>query len=735
MATRTRLVVVGYALTLAVQAAAWADESYVVTPNPAALSTATIGTNYSQTQSFSEPLGFSSDTFVQSPDVYWFTYVSDGKSAVRFDTLGSNFGQSSGGQVLGSTNSSEVAVYSTAGSLVAVSKNTVDLSGNPIPIYPTFSSSIGTVYGSQPGALGTNQYTPEGLSQVYFAPTASTNPNWTVKPNDPTPYTGWSAPGNSGNSQQYYPPSYYTSLNEYHVWSTALSPIVLDNNGNPVLRNGSTIPQPGWRYFDYERIGPGSTWNRYQVLPAGTYYIAVGSAQTFAGDTDAVTVLQQPIFYNYDTNQNGPAITSPLTGFQYYDDPTGLQNAGTINLNVTQAPVVTQNVTTLTGSANMTLNATTLVVSNGGSYSGVLSDGTFQGLLVVTGGTLTLTGNNTFSGGTTLSGSGTLSVGADANLGDPTGAITFDGGTLQITGTTYNSTTRPLYWDSNGGGFNVSDPGNTFTVNSTLSGGGLTKSGAGTLVLTQGYYTASPTVISAGTLQLTTTASNTAGISGAGNLTVASGASLVSDGITAAGLTVAGSVQIRTNGTATGTSKVSALTLTGSLDLTNNALIFEATPATKATALSTLQSEVVAGAGQLTGIFSSTLPANEAIAIVDNSLLTTPKTTFNGQSVDSSSIIVTPALIGDSNIDGKVDLSDLNVVLNNLGSITSAWAKGNFDHAATIDLTDLNDVLNHLGTSLPAGVVGGAVSAVPEPASLSILVSAAAGLMLARKKR
>jgi autotransporter-associated beta strand protein len=334
--------------------------------------------------------------------------------------------------------------------------------------------------------------------------------------------------------------------------------------------------------------------------------------------------------------------------------------------------------------------------------------------------------------GTTLSANMTVSASADSDLGDPSGAIHFDGGTLEITGTTYTSTTRPITWDSNGGGFNIADPANTFTVNSPLNGGGLTKSGPGTLVLTGGYVTSSPTLISGGTLQLTTTASSTAGISGTGNLTLASGASLVSDGITINALTIGGTVQIRTNGTATGTSKVSSLTLTGSLDLTNNALIVEATPLTKSTVISTLQSEVTAGVGGVSGIFSSTLPANEAIAIVDNSLLATPKSTFNGQSVDATSIIVTPALIGDTNIDGHVDLSDLNVVLNNLGSTLSSWAQGNFDGAATINLTDLNDVLNHLGTTLPTG--GAVATAVPEPASLGI-IALAAGLLTVKRRR
>ena len=91
-------------------------------------------------------------------------------------------------------------------------------------------------------------------------------------------------------------------------------------------------------------------------------------------------------------------------------------------------------------------------------------------------------------------------------------------------------------------------------------------------------------------------------------------------------------------------------------------------------------------------------------------------------------------LIGDANDDGKVDLTDLNTVLNNLGTTQSSWNKGNFDGAATIDLTDLNDVLNNLGTSFPSGgAVQPNAAAAPEPATLALL--AFAPLLLNRHRR
>jgi len=84
-------------------------------------------------------------------------------------------------------------------------------------------------------------------------------------------------------------------------------------------------------------------------------------------------------------------------------------------------------------------------------------------------------------------------------------------------------------------------------------------------------------------------------------------------------------------------------------------------------------------------------------------------------------------LMGDANNDGVVDMSDLDIVLNNFGSTTSLWTNGNFDGALTVDLTDLADVLNNIGAGPAPSVV------TPEPASLGLL--AAGSLLLLRRRK
>ena len=106
---------------------------------------------------------------------------------------------------------------------------------------------------------------------------------------------------------------------------------------------------------------------------------------------------------------------------------------------------------------------------------------------------------------------------------------------------------------------------------------------------------------------------------------------------------------------------------------------------------------------------------------------------FTATSLVGYAVVTTYNLLGDANIDGKVDLSDLNIVLNNLGTTTSLRSAGSrFDGQPTIDLTDLNDdVLNNLGTTYAANNVSSV--ATPEPTSLTIATLLALPLLKRRR--
>jgi autotransporter-associated beta strand protein len=143
-------------------------------------------------------------------------------------------------------------------------------------------------------------------------------------------------------------------------------------------------------------------------------------------------------------------------------------------------------------------------VGNTGNCAHFPSSPTGGSLMKIGTGTMILTGTNTYTGDTTFAG-GTVSVSSNSNLGIA-GALNFDGGILQITGTSFIGTTRDINWGANGGGFDIADAAATFTISGSpqnLTGtGGLIKRGAGTLVIDNNPNYTGLTDIQAGTLKV-----------------------------------------------------------------------------------------------------------------------------------------------------------------------------------------------------------------------------------------
>ena len=148
--------------------------------------------------------------------------------------------------------------------------------------------------------------------------------------------------------------------------------------------------------------------------------------------------------------------------------------------------------------------------------------------------------------------------------------------------------------------------------------------------------------------------------------------------------------------------------------------------------------------GPNNGITSSTVnadPSHLGIAVVFNGNLATPFTSFRGQPVDASTAIITAALLGDTNIDGTVDLNDLATVYQNYLAANGLnppgffgihlepyeWTDGNFDYGTGIDLTDLQDVLHPFGyfpTTQSEALADAAtlLNPAPEPTTLALLL-------------
>ena len=170
----------------------------------------------------------------------------------------------------------------------------------------------------------------------------------------------------------------------------------------------------------------------------------------------------------------------------------------------------------LNGAGTVELNSATLALGAGdgdGSFSGDVEG---PGALVKVGnGTQSLSGNNSQTS-TDING-GTLLVGQDTNLGAAAAPVGFDGGTLNTTDTftmPRDVTLNPL-----GGTFEV-DGSTTLTVANAVTGpGGLTKTGAGTLILLGNNNFGGPMNMLEGNLELGT-GMTFGGIAGNGNIEI-----------------------------------------------------------------------------------------------------------------------------------------------------------------------------------------------------------------------
>ena len=63
--------------------------------------------------------------------------------------------------------------------------------------------------------------------------------------------------------------------------------------------------------------------------------------------------------------------------------------------------------------------------------------------------------------------------------------------------------------------------------------------------------------------------------------------------------------------------------------------------------------------------------------------------------------LLTAAIPGDANGDGKVDINDLTIVLAHYGQTGQTWSTGEFTGDGTVDINDLTIVLAHYGDTSP----------------------------------
>lgn len=401
-----------------------------------------------------------------------------------------------------------------------------------------------------------------------------------------------------------------------------------------------------------------------------------------------------------------------------------------------------------------------------GEIDGVISDGT--GVLSVTKagtGTWTLPNANTYSGTTTLSG-GVLAIGNDSSLG--TSAFSFGGGTLTsssgprslsntttmtgngtvngsnnftFTGTFGINANRTLTNNLSGATLTLAGPvnlsnnatndtltlggtGNT-TVSGVIANGGtataskLTKTGAGTLTLTNANTYGGATTISGGTLL----ADNTTGTAtGTGTTTVSASGTLggtgtvgavTNNGIISPGDPAAGPGTLSATGNVTDGANSS-----WSIEL--NGAIADKLAVTGNIDLSAIDSLNVIGTGTGTSWIIGTYSGTETGAF-DN-VTSGYSVTYTGGNITLNAV---PACApGDFNCDGHVDAGDYVSIRKQYSDITTGAG-----------LTAYTAWRANFGTppGSGSGLKGG--TGVPEPTSLGLVVMGLLALASGSRRR
>lgn len=309
--------------------------------------------------------------------------------------------------------------------------------------------------------------------------------------------------------------------------------------------------------------GGGSDNNWSSVANWGGATPANNDALTFVGGTRLInsnnwlSSIGTVTFSTGGFTISGNALT--LNG----DFANDGNNIWGINSTLGAARIFTSNSGTLTLSGSIT-NAgflTTIAGTGNTQISGVL--GGSGGLSKTGTGTLTLSSANTYTGATSIAPGGTLSISQDGNLGTAQGTAT--AGSLVIDSTGTLATTATFTLDSNrgikigptsGAGAGIIDvaTGTILTYGGiiTSSGagtGGLTKAGAGTLLLSGANTYTGTTSINAGILQLGGTTAIPSG-TGKGDVVVDATLDLNGNSVTVNGLSSVGSAGVITSSVA-----------------------------------------------------------------------------------------------------------------------------------------------------------------------------------------
>lgn len=456
-----------------------------------------------------------------------------------------------------------------------------------------------------------------------------------------------------------------------------------DNSGEAALRVGSNsivnitgaITLTGTAHTADMGADAGSTLNLNSAITGTNTNLGLGDYTSGA--------------VNGYVNVNGPvslgsgnlAIYGPVTlnSTITYTGTTSITNNGDLQVGTGGTTgALTSTATITTGNGGVQNNLGWLIIDRSDTVTLPNVIAGSQGVMQIGSGTLDLTGTNTFTRGVQIQ-NGTVQATTAANLGGTAAAVQFwyNGGTLQTLGTF--ASTHPVALYVNG---TIDSDGNnaSFGAVTAVPGTTLTKIGAGGTAF----------------------------------------ASLGSASLPMSLAVNAGTVAITPNGTATGASYLSSLSIApgAALDLTNNGMLLNYTGASP---LSTIVSEIKAGYNN--GLWNGTSTTGGVITS-SSAATQAHQATALGYSDNGSEVEVKYTWYGDTNLDGVVNSADVS----NISASGNSWGTGDFNYDGKVNADDWSLFL--LGAAAQDGSI---ISGVPEPMSMALMVLPA--LVALRRRR
>ena len=488
-------------------------------------------------------------------------------------------------------------------------------------------------------------------------------------------------------------------------------------------------------------IFPGIVSGAGSLSQLGTGTLALTAADNYTGGTTISAGTLQignggtigSIVGNVTDNGNLAFNRSDMIIFPGIVSGAGsLSQVGTGTLTLTAADNYT---------GGTTISAGTLQIGNGGIVGSIVGNVTDNGILafnhtdnitfpgIVSGtgtlsqigtGTLTLTANNIYNGGTIVSGTGTLSVDKDAELGNPTGGITLQGGELLTTGAGFTTARGVVVNTAGASEILAAATGTTATYTGVVSGAGALVVGegahTGSIVLTGNNSYLGGTTINGVTLQI-----GNGGTSGSIAGSVADNGNLAfnrSDTVTFSGI-VSGTGTLNQNGLGT-------LILTGSSTYTGPTAVAVGTLQVDGvlgnTAVTVQGGAAMAGQGTIGGSVAiqngaHLAPGPGAQTLNVGSLLLNPTSILDYR-------LSTPGVIG-SGVNSLVNVGG-NLTLDGVLNVTNGGGFGSGAYRLINYTGTLSDLTLGLGT-LPAGFTSANVTVTTGVVGQVNLVVSAAG--------